>query len=129
MSKPQKIFILIVGLVALGLGIAVTLYYNHIKQELRLIATPAGQEAAAKEEVQETLAELKKLVVVPDEDPVVATIRNVEELQKESAFYKGASNGDKLILFSQSQRAYIYSRSQHKLVNAGSLVFEKPSSE
>ncbi len=125
MSKSQKIFILIVGLLALGLGIGIALYYHHIKQELRMMSTPAGQEAAAKEEVQETLMALKKLVDVPAEEPVVATIKNVEELQKESAFYKGASNGDKLILFSQAQRAYIYSPSRQKLVNAGSLVFQK----
>ena len=60
-----------------------------------------------------------KLMVVPNEEPIIATINEAELLIKEQPFYAGVSNWDKLVIFPKSQKAVIYSPSKNIIINSG----------
>jgi len=97
--------------------------YIQVKQEITFLSTPEGQEEANTKLVEETLKDVGKLIVLPDEDsPFVFTIQNAEELAAQEAFYTNASNGDRLIVF--SDRAIIYSPSRDILINVGPVIFQ-----
>lgn len=68
---------------------------------------------------------LTKLAIVPsDEKPVVATIINAPILASQSAFYKDAVNGDKVVIFVNNKKAYLYRPNSNVLVNVGPLSVE-----
>lgn len=120
--KGVVIFILLLMVIGVfGLGY---LYYET-RQELQFLSSPAGQEELAKREVENVLAALGKLAILPEEEPVVATITDASVLATESAFYKNAENGDKLVVFPTAQQAFIYSPSRNKIVNVGPLLIEE----
>lgn len=112
-------FILLIGVVVLGY-----LYFNT-KKELTKLSSMEGQQAVAQQEVKEVTDKLSKLTILPDEEPVVATILDVQLLATQSAFYQNAENGDKLVVYPQAQKAYIYSPSRNVIVNAGPLVVDQ----
>lgn len=111
--------ILLVALIVVGF-----LYYQT-KQELTQVTSLEGQELIAQKEAKEVTDSLKKLTILPEEEPVIATILDVQLLASQSAFYKNAENGDKLVIYPTAQKAYIYSPTKKVIVNAGPLVVDQ----
>jgi|GEM_PF-4842622 len=71
----------------------------------------------------EVLDALSYIMVLPaDQNPIMATVANAEQLRAEQAFYANAVDGDVLLVFQASNQAVIYRASERKIVNAGSLV-------
>jgi len=63
---------------------------------------------AAKEEAKRLAETVSRLVVLPSgEEPVVATVTDKEKLKDQVVFEK-AENGDKILIFAQAKKAYIY---------------------
>lgn len=125
--KSTSVVKLVLAVFIVGLAIATTilgyLYYTtHTR--LTQLSTPEGQEELAKQEVALTLSRLQKLTIIPEEDPVVATIIDASLLASQSAFYRDAQNGDQLVVFPQAQKAYIFSPSRNIVVNAGPLIID-----
>lgn len=119
-SKVLFMFFFAVGAVIMGMvGIW---YYHSVKTELQQTLSGQNQQQKILQEKQETVAALKNLILVPDEEPVIATITDGEYLAKTSNFYKDAQKGDLLVLFPQAKKAFIYRPSSKVLVNAGPLV-------
>ncbi len=72
-------------------------------------------------QVSELVARVSKFLVVPgDEQPTVVVISGAQQLAAQQSFYKGAKDGDILILY--SSRAIIYDVKSNKLVNVGPIV-------
>ena len=113
------VLILLAGLIGTGY-----LYYKT-RTELMRLTQPSGQEELAKREVKAVVDKLGKLTILPEEEPVVATIIDSEFLATQSAFYQKAENGDKLVVYPQAQKAYIYSPGRNIIVNAGPLVLDQ----
>lgn len=128
--KPKKKFsmmtllrtIVILALVG-GLAGLGYLYYQT-RQELQFLSSQAGQEELAKKEVEQVVSALGKLAILPQEDPVVATITDYAALASQSAFYNNSMNGDKLVVYPQAKQAFIYSPSRNKIVNVGPLLID-----
>jgi hypothetical protein len=75
---------------------------------------------ATDEQVRELVARLGEFMVVPDtEKPSVAVLQRVTELAAQQEFYKGAKDGDILVIF--SNRAIIYDALANRLVNVGPI--------
>src|SRR3989339_1791620 len=71
----------------------------------------------AKEEPRILSEKVSKLVVLPaDEEPVVATVTDKEKLKDQPVFAR-AENGDKILIYSKAQKAYIYRPSTNLLVD------------
>ncbi len=117
---------LVILVVLLVAGLAVTGYlYYTTRTELMRLTQPSGQEELAKREVKAVVDKLGKLTILPEEEPVVATIVDSDFLATQSAFYQKAENGDKLVVYPQAQKAYIFSPGRNIIVNAGPLVLDQ----
>jgi hypothetical protein len=126
-SRPtfkSVVFKIILLLLIIAAVFAAFMYYKT-RQELRSLTTPQGQQEAAKKEIKTLVASLGKLTILPDEDPVIATILDEHALATQSAFYKDAQKGDKLLVYPKAQKAYIYSPSRNLLVNSGPLILDQ----
>lgn len=121
---PKRIFIILFFLGLIGGLVSLGYLYYQTRQELKFLASPAGQEELGRRATQQTVEALAQLAILPQEDPVIATITDKDALASQSAFYRNAENGDKLVVFPQAQQAYIYSPSKNKIVNVGPLVIE-----
>ncbi len=71
------------------------------------------------------LQAVSELMILPDEpEPIIALVADAARLQAEQAFYRGAENGDMLLVFPQSRQAVIYRPSSNKIVNVGPLIVD-----
>lgn len=74
---------------------------------------------------QAVLQAVSRLMVLPAEsDPIIALVADAARLQTEQAFYRGAENGDILLVFPQSRQAIIYRPSSNQIVNVGPLIVD-----
>lgn len=74
-------------------------------------------QSVAKEEIKGLVEKLSKLVVLPEgEEPVVATVTDKEKLKDQPVFAK-TENGDKILIYSKAQKAYIYRPSANVLID------------
>ncbi len=69
----------------------------------------------------ELLERVGALVVLPsDEEPTIATVTDLTELQKQEFFYR-AKVGDKVIVYPEAGKAILYSPTENKIVEMAPL--------
>lgn len=76
----------------------------------------------AEKEVAILVTQLKKIMEVPDEKPVVATVKDKDTLKSQQAFFSQAENGDKLIVFQTARKAVLFRPSIGKIIESGPLI-------
>jgi hypothetical protein len=127
-KKSSAVLIIALGivfLIAAGGFVWSYVNYSKIKKEFKTLTDPKAQEDIAKQEVQDVVEQVKKLAVLPEnETPTVATITDADSLSKEQPFYKGAHNGDKLIVYMQAKKAIIYDSVRNIIVNIGPIFVD-----
>lgn len=79
---------------------------------------PKVSDAEAKKQADQLKKEISKYLLLPDEEPTVATVQDVGALQN-NPFFKNAQNGDKVLVFTQAQKALIYRQKDHKIIEVG----------
>ncbi len=110
-------------ILALIIIVVLAYMYWNSRREIAMVNDPALRAKVEKQQVSDLLSKVEKLVMLPkDETPVVATITDVDTLTKQQAFYTGALNGDKLIIYAKSQKAILYSPSRNIIVNIGPII-------
>lgn len=73
---------------------------------------------------QKIIEKVSQLYVIPDgEEPTVAQIKDKEKLNGQSFFDK-ATNGDYLLVYTDSKLALLYREEANKLVNVGPISSE-----
>ncbi|KKU33039.1 hypothetical protein A3K29_05125 [Candidatus Collierbacteria bacterium RIFOXYB2_FULL_46_14] len=120
MIKLSKAQLLAIGVVVVIGGLTLN-SFRLSKQNKRLgieIETlKKDPNSVAREEIKMLTEKLAKLVVLPaDEEPVVATVTDKEKLKDQPVFAR-AENGDKILIYSKAQKAYIYRPSTNLLVD------------
>lgn len=126
----KKITFLVFLLV--GTGFAGWSFYSYLetKKEVVRLSTIEGQQGIQEQEVSILLDQVKKHMLLPDdEQPTVATLTDVDELKIQQPFFEKAINGDKVIVYANSQKAIIYSPEKDIIVNVGALLVDGPDSE
>lgn len=63
-----------------------------------------------------------KLMILPDEDPMIYSIQDQHSLVTRQAFFDNAEKGDILLLFVKSKMAVIYSPARDIIVNVGPVA-------
>jgi hypothetical protein len=111
-SKKNILAIILVVFLVSAIGSAGYFYYQY-KQ-----ATSGN---AAKDEAAGYVAKIGKFMVLPDEDPTVATVADVEKLSGQPFFAK-AQNGDKVLFYTKAQKAILYRPSENKIIEATSMA-------
>ena len=69
----------------------------------------------AQKELQEVVAKVGKIMVLPNETPTLATVSDPEKL-KDQAFFKNAQKGDKVLIYTLAKKAILYDPSMNKIV-------------
>lgn len=115
MSFVRKFFTPILILLVFIIG-GVAVYYYIQAQNLK--NDPQAQTA---EDVERLVLEVGKLIVLPqDETPTIATVSDPERL-KDQEFFAKAKAGDKVLLYSNAKRAYLYDPVNKKLLDVAPI--------
>lgn len=72
---------------------------------------------------EHVMTRLSKIIVLPEEIPTIATVTDKEKLN-EQPFLAKAENGDKIIIYMQAKRAYLYRPAEHKIIDMTVVVQE-----
>lgn len=117
LSRGQ-ITVIVIALVIGGLSInSFRLSKQNKMLGLTIETLRKDPNSVAKEEIKELVSKLSKLVVLPEgEEPVVATVTDKEKLKDQPVFAK-AENGDKILIYSKAQKAYIYRPGSNLLID------------
>lgn len=114
-KKFAKIILIAVifTLVAGSLGTAGYFYHKYKK---------AMSGNAAKEENNFYIDEIKKFMLLPeDEEPTLATVSDREKLQNQPFFAK-AENGDKVLIYTNAKKAILFRPSINKIIEVTSFT-------
>ncbi len=111
---------LIIGAIVLVLiaGFGVYRYWQLTQEVARLRTSPQDQ---VKGEIEKLVAEVKKLISVPDDElPTVATVSDPEKL-KANAFFAHAAVGDKVLIYTQAKKAILFRPGDNKIIEVAPL--------
>lgn len=121
-QKRNRVKKIIIFIVILGLFALLFSFVFKKKDE-----KPTQEDAMSEKEVSVLTEELSKFMVVPDEEPLIFTISDVDFLVKEQKFFQNASNGDILFVFPEAEKAVVYSPKRERIINAGPVNFNGAS--
>lgn len=105
--KNTIIIILLSGITLLSLALSGYLFYS-----LKISPKTADEKI---------VKEVGKMMVLPEETPVIATVEDINKV-KDQPFFKNALNGDKVLAFVQSKKAILYRPSTGMIIEVGPLV-------
>lgn len=72
--------------------------------------------------------EVGKIIELPeDETPTVATVTDLEKV-KEQAFFRNAQNGDKVLIFTNAKKAFLYRPSANMIIEVGVININRDQS-
>ena len=131
-KKVSRLVIVLVVIVVFVLGTgAGYLVFNRLTEKgvLGKANNPEYVSQIQKKQIENILEDLGELILVTeDEEPTVATILNVEALQKQNpTFYANAKEGDLLIIY--SEKAIIFRRDEKKIINVAPVFIESDQTQ
>lgn len=108
----MKIIFQIIAVLAVVLAVYFYLQVRDLKKNPNVVA---------QQEVTSLVAKVGRLVVLPEgETPTVATVSDPEAL-KDQVFFKNAVKGDKVLIYAESKKAFLYSVSLDKIIDVAPL--------
>lgn len=118
LSSP-KIISIVLALIALA-GLATAAYFYREYRTLK-----QNPQAASEEEVKSLVAEISKVMRLPnDETPSLATVLDKEKI-KDQPFFANAENGDKLLAYTKAMKAILYRPSEKKIIEVAPLNLDQ----
>lgn len=123
---PRR-FLLIIVVIIILLAAGGAAYYTMSRDTFNSgsVDTADGGELT-NEDVAKLVKAVSKHMILPEgEEPVAAKIIDVDELLKTQPFYRGAFNGDILLIYQAAAKAILYSPSRDILVNVGPIVLDE----
>lgn len=123
--KNKLIYIVLVLCIFLAVagGGAAYYYWNQFRQTERILNNP---DEVAKADNSRMLSQISKFMVLPNEEPQIATVLDKEKL-KDQAFFAHAENGDKVIAYPKAQKAILFRPSINKIIEVSLLTTSTPS--
>lgn len=114
----KKTLSLILTLIFLGaLGAAGYFYYqvSELKKD---------PQTAVSEEAEDLVKVVGRLIILPkDEVPTIATVSDPEKL-KDQPFFAKAEVGDKVLIYTQAKKAYLYDPVARKILEVAPINIE-----
>ncbi|MCC7436593.1 hypothetical protein IT402_01815 [Candidatus Nomurabacteria bacterium] len=118
-KKMKRIFryYFLVGLVVLVIILLALTFYFYKKSK-------TSNPDLSQVEVQSLVDKVSRLALVPtDEMPTIATVSDPDAL-KNQPFFVGAKKGDKVLIYSNAKKAYLYDPVSDKIINIAPLNLE-----
>ena len=113
----KRIFLVIVTLVVIALVFFACFFaYNKFKQ-------PSS--TTSDSETSQVVAEVGKLMLLPNETPTVAVVSDLAKLQGQK-FFTNAKEGDVVLMYAQAQKAILYSPTDNKIIEVAPIVNDQP---
>lgn len=117
MSKRKMIWALVVLALLIGIAGIVLLSRENASLKTEIKGLKQDPQRIAQDETNSIMEKVGKLVMLPtDETPVLATVTDKDKLKDQSLFAK-AENGDKILVYSSAQKAYIYNPGKNVIVD------------
>ena len=121
--QQRKLKIIFRSLVVVIVVLALFLLYSQYKlqtlsRDEKNISSP-GVTVTASTTPQDIISMLGKHILLPEGDPQIAEVRDVEKLQAQQAFFKNAENGDIIILYDTT--IFIYRPSKDIVIASGDV--------
>lgn len=111
--RKHTINILVVAVLAFGAS--AYYFYNEAS------ALKKDPNKVAREETADLVAQVGKLIVLPEgEIPTIATVADPEKL-KDQAFFSKAKMGDKVLIYTNSKKAFLYDVKNNKIVEVAPI--------
>jgi hypothetical protein len=79
-----------------------------------------GTDAEASAEVKALVSKVGKLIVLPEEEPTVATVTDPSKLAGQ-AFFATAKTGDKVLIYANAKKAVLYRPEEGKIVEVAPI--------
>lgn len=76
-------------------------------------------------ETADLIKKVSVLITLPKEVPSVATVADKSKLSDQS-FFKNAENGDKVLIFTDAKKAYLYRPSSNRIIEVGPININTP---
>lgn len=115
----NKRSLLIALAVVVVLVIGALLYYRSSHQVFQ------ANQQLSEEEVQAILSSVGRHIRLPEgEEPLIATIADINMLMEREPFYAGAQNGDVLLLYPNAGKAILYDAEGDIIINVGPIVLD-----
>jgi len=112
LRKNLSLFLVVVTISVSGLA-----YYFY--NELLILKQDPSK--VTREETEKLVAQVGKLIVLPEgETPTVATVADPEKL-KDQAFFARAKTGDKVLIYTNAKKAFLYDAENNKIVEVAPI--------
>ncbi len=120
MKKFFKIFGIVFSVVGIVLGVGIYFYPKYSYTLLKLLKVPNNEAILYAKEIG-------RFIELPTgEEPVLATVLDIEKL-KGQPFFAKAINGDKVLIYSQNKKAILYRPSNGKVLEMAPLLIDTNS--
>ena len=117
----QKYTVQILVVAVLVAGGSSYYFYNEVA------ALKQDPNKTAREETERLVAQVGKLIVLPEgEAPTVATVSDPEKL-KDQPFFARAKKGDRVLIYTNARKAILYDVEDNKIVEVAPINIGNPS--
>ena len=107
------VIVVVVIVLLVGLGLLLR-DRSNLKHEVSKLSQSQTQ---AVDEAKQLNSDVAKLVELPnDEVPTIGTVADVNKLKQQSVGFENAKTGDKLLIYTRSQRIIVYRPETKKIV-------------
>lgn len=119
LKEPKRLIIWLIVLILFIAAVGTAAYYikryNDSQTQLKKVSSTSQQTAQSQN--NQLITAIGKLTPLPtNETPTVATVTDITKLAGQ-AFFANAQNGDKVLIYTQAKKAYLYRPSTNKLIN------------
>ncbi|MBP9771916.1 MAG: hypothetical protein KBD16_03260 [Candidatus Pacebacteria bacterium] len=118
----NKKFFLNIAIVVVVLLAVTTLYYKTSRSTFK------ANQQLSETEVNAIIEAVKRHMYVPEEEPLIATIADIDMLVSTQPFYQGADNGDILLIYPSISKAILYDPEGDRLINVGPIILDEDTS-
>ena len=118
------LLIMIINVGVLGAGYYYLLYTP--KQKTPEVLAKKVQDQTKKKNDEMFTVVSKQITLPTDEEPMLATVSDRNELQ-DQAFFSVAQNGDRLLMYKKNKKIFLYRPSTKKVIAQAPLEFVDPT--
>lgn len=119
-------FVVSVGILIIGGGAFGFFKYQEAQSEIKTLEE--NPLATGEKEFQDIINKVGSHIKLPEnETPTIATVSDVDKLKEDQTFFRNAKNGDKVLIYQEAKKAFLYDPDADKIVDVGFVNFSDQS--